>query len=113
MRLRREILRRLRMTEARDSALGSAVDATFPITHARIMTPTRRQTVLGYVVLPHAVPVIAVLLATAAFALVAARDWTRFADFFCLLGAMFGAQLAIGAVNELVDADLDTAAKPD
>lgn len=62
--------------------------------------------------LPHAVPIIAVLLATAAFALVAARGWPGFADFFCLLGAMFGAQLAIGAVNELVDADLDAQVKP-
>ena len=31
----------------------------------------------------------------------------------CLMGAMFGGQLAVGAVNELVDADLDAVAKPD
>ena len=77
------------------------------------MTPSQRQKIKGYVVLPHAVPVVAVLLATAAFALVAARGWPGFTDLFCLLGAMFGAQLAIGAVNELVDADLDAQAKPD
>ena len=63
--------------------------------------------------LPHAVPIVAVMLATATFAFVAARGWPGFADLFCLLGAMFGAQLAIGAVNELVDADLDARAKPD
>jgi 4-hydroxybenzoate polyprenyltransferase len=77
------------------------------------LAPTRRQIVRGYLVLPHAVPIIAVMLATAAFAIVAADGWPGFADFACLLGAMFGAQLAIGAVNELVDADLDAVAKPD
>jgi 4-hydroxybenzoate polyprenyltransferase len=77
------------------------------------LAPTRRQIVRGYLVLPHAVPIVAVLLATAAFAIVAADGWPGFADFACLLGAMFGAQLAIGAVNELVDADLDAVAKPD
>lgn len=30
----------------------------------------------------------------------------------CLLGAMFGGQLAVGAVNELVDADLDRLSQP-
>ena len=77
------------------------------------IAPTRGQIVRGYLVLPHAVPIIAVMLATAAFAFVAADGWPGFADFACLLGAMFGAQLAIGAVNELADADLDAVAKPD
>src|SRR6478752_9461363 len=77
------------------------------------LAPTRRQIVHGYLVLPHAVPIVAVMLATAAFAIVAARGWPGTVDFICLLGAMFGAQLAIGAVNELVDADLDAVAKPD
>jgi 4-hydroxybenzoate polyprenyltransferase len=77
------------------------------------IAPTRRQIVRGYLVLPHAVPIVAVMLATAAFAIVAADGWPGFADFACLLGAMFGAQLAIGAVNELVDADLDAVAKPE
>ncbi|MEZ4496092.1 MAG: UbiA family prenyltransferase [Thermomicrobiales bacterium] len=58
-------------------------------------------------------PILAVLLATAAFAFVAERGWPSFPDGVCLIGAMFGAQLAIGAVNELVDADLDAVAKPD
>jgi 4-hydroxybenzoate polyprenyltransferase len=75
--------------------------------------PSRRQIVHGYLVLPHAVPILAVLVATSAFAFVAARGWPGIADFSCLIGAMFGAQLAIGAVNELVDADLDAIAKPD
>jgi geranylgeranylglycerol-phosphate geranylgeranyltransferase len=74
---------------------------------------TRRQIVHGYLVLPHAVPILAVLAATAAFAFVAERGWPGLVDFICLIGAMFGAQLAIGAVNELVDADLDATAKPD
>src|SRR6476661_9546829 len=77
------------------------------------IAPTRRQIVHGYLVLPHAVPIVAVMLATAAFAIVAARGWPGTVDFICLLGAMFGAQLAIGAVNELADADLDAVAKPD
>ncbi len=66
----------------------------------------------GYLVLPHAVPILVVLTATTAFALIAAGGWPGFASLICLLGAMFGGQLAIGAVNELVDADLDAAAKP-
>ena len=75
--------------------------------------PTRRQVIHGYLVLPHAVPIIVVLAATAAFALVAARGWPGWGDLLCLVGAMFGGQLAVGAVNELVDAELDAVAKPE
>ena len=71
------------------------------------------QVVRGYLVLPHAVPIVVVMLATAAFALVAGRGWPGTGTMALLLGAMFGGQLAIGAVNELVDADLDAVAKPD
>lgn len=77
--------------------------------------PRRRGTgdvVRAYLVLPHAVPILAVLAATGAFAVVAAGGWPGAADFVCLLGAMFGGQLAVGAVNELVDADLDRLSKP-
>jgi 4-hydroxybenzoate polyprenyltransferase len=62
--------------------------------------------------LPHVVPILAVLTATAAFALVASRGWPGTVDLVCLLGAMFGGQLAVGAVNEIVDADLDAVARP-
>ncbi len=75
--------------------------------------PTRRQVIHGYLVLPHAVPIMVVLAATAAFALVAAEGWPGWGDMLCLVGAMFGGQLAVGAVNELVDAELDAIAKPD
>ena len=74
--------------------------------------PTRRQVLHGYLVLPHAVPIIVVMTATAAFALVAAGGWPGFGPMIRLLGAMFGGQLAIGAVNELADAELDRVAKP-
>ncbi len=74
--------------------------------------PSRRDIIRGYLVLPHAVPVIVVMTATAAFALIAAGGWPGLGPMTRLLGAMFGGQLAIGAVNELVDADLDAVAKP-
>ena len=79
---------------------------------ARVRPPTRRAVVRGYLVLPHAVPVIVVITATAAFALIAAGGWPGPGPIARLLGAMLGGQLAIGAVNELVDADLDAVAKP-
>jgi 4-hydroxybenzoate polyprenyltransferase len=74
--------------------------------------PTARQVVHGYLVLPHAVPVIVVMTATAAFALLAAGGWPGHLRMACLLGAMFGGQVAIGATNDLVDAALDATAKP-
>ncbi len=76
-------------------------------------SPTRRQIVRGYLVLPHAVPVLVVMAATAIFALIAAGGWPGIGPMVRLLGAMLGAQLAIGAVNELVDVDLDRFSKPD
>jgi len=95
------------------------VDAAQGMTDSRTMThslarsaPSRRDIIRGYLVLPHAVPVIVVMTATAAFALIAAGGWPGLDPMTRLLGAMFGGQLAIGAVNELVDADLDAVAKP-
>ena len=79
---------------------------------AHSLRPTPLQVVRGYLVLPHAVPIVVVMAATAAFALVAARGWPAWDTAALLLGAMFGGQLAIGAINELVDADLDAVAKP-
>lgn len=81
------------------------------MTHAPRFPP--RQVVRGYLVLPHAVPIVVVMIATAAFAVIAADGWPGLAPLVCLLGAMLGGQLAIGAVNELVDADLDAISKPD
>ena len=76
-------------------------------------TPRWMRVIHGYLVLPHAVPIIVVLVATFAFALLASRGWPGNGVTLRLLGAMFGGQLAIGAVNELVDAPLDAVAKPD
>ena len=73
---------------------------------------SRWQVVRGYLLLPHAVPVAVVMLATAAFALVATDGCPGASPMIRLLGAMLGAQLAIGAVNDLVDAELDAIAKP-
>lgn len=77
-----------------------------------IVRPSWRQVVHGYLILPHAVPIVVVMAATAAFALIAARGWPGSGPMSWLLLAMFGGQLAIGAVNELVDADLDARTKP-
>lgn len=74
--------------------------------------PTRRQVLRGYLLLPHAVPIIVVMSATAAFALIASGGWPGAGTMARLLGAMLGGQLAIGAVNELVDVELDRVAKP-
>lgn len=83
------------------------------ITHpVRPVARTRREIVRGYLILPHAVPIIVVMSATAAFALIAAGGWPGLGPMTRLLVAMLGGQLAIGAVNELVDADLDALAKP-
>lgn len=72
----------------------------------------RKDVVRAYVLLPHAVPILVVLTATAAFALVAAGGWPGTLEMACLLGAMLGGQLAVGAVNELVDVELDRLSKP-
>ena len=82
---------------------------THPVPRVR---RTTREIVRGYLILPHAVPIIVVMTATAAFALIAAGGWPGLGPMTRLLGAMLGGQLAIGAVNELVDADLDALAKP-
>lgn len=73
--------------------------------------PSPAEVVRGYLLLPHAVPVIVVLAATAAFALIAAGGWPGAGPMARLLGAMLGGQVAVGAVNELVDVELDRAGK--
>ena len=91
-------------------------DAIAAVDSARMTAATRpapAQIIRGYLVLPHAVPVIVVMSATAAFGLIAAGEWPGLGPIARLLGAMFGAQIAIGAFNELVDTDLDAVAKPE
>ena len=75
--------------------------------------PALRDVVRGYILLPHVVPILVVLTATAAFALVAAGGWPGAGPMTWLLGSILGGQLAVGAVNELVDADLDAVSRPD
>lgn len=70
------------------------------------------RTLRAYLVLPHAVPVIVVLLTTAGFALLAPDGPPPAGTLTRLLLAMLGGQVAIGAVNEVVDAELDAIAKP-
>jgi 4-hydroxybenzoate polyprenyltransferase len=72
----------------------------------------RLRVIHAYLLLPHAVPVIAVIATTAAFAVIAADGMPAGGKLADLLLAMLGAQVAIGAVNELVDANIDAAVKP-
>ncbi|MDP9469623.1 MAG: UbiA family prenyltransferase [Chloroflexota bacterium] len=66
----------------------------------------------AYLVLPHAVPVLVVLGTTAAFAMLAADGVPAWESLARLLLAMLGGQLAIGAINEVADAELDAVSKP-
>jgi len=77
------------------------------------LPPSYRQVARGYLVLPHVAPILVVMITTAAFALIAADGWPGAGAMVRLLGAMLGGQLAVGAINELADADLDAIAKPD
>jgi 4-hydroxybenzoate polyprenyltransferase len=70
------------------------------------------RTVRGYLLLPHLAPVLVVDLATAAFAVIAWGGLPPPHLLGPLLLAMLGGQLAIGAVNELVDLPFDTVGKP-
>jgi 4-hydroxybenzoate polyprenyltransferase len=72
----------------------------------------RRRILRAYVLLPHAVPVLVVIGGTAGFAVLSAGGLPPPGQFVRLLLAMLGGQLAIGAVNEVVDAELDAATKP-
>ncbi len=65
----------------------------------------------GYVLLPHPGPILIVLAATAGFALIASSGHITGGALVRILLAMLGAQLAIGAVNELVDEELDRRTK--
>lgn len=82
-------------------------------TRVASMSRTRLRVIHGYLRLPHAVPIIAVIAATFGFALLAADGVPPSNQLIDLLGAMLGAQVAIGAVNELVDAETDARVKPE
>lgn len=81
--------------------------AVLPVGWRRV----RRDTV-AWIVLPHFTPVVVVLLATYGFSVLARDRLVVDSATLRLLAAMLGSQLAIGAVNELVDADLDARSKP-
>src|SRR5687768_8499324 len=69
--------------------------------------------VLAYLRLPHAVPTLIVLAASAGFAVLAADGIPRAERLAELLLAMLGAQVAIGTVNEILDAKTDARVKPE
>lgn len=71
-----------------------------------------RRTLRGYLLLPHLVPVIIVELATVGFALIAWNGLPPIGLLSRLLLAMLGGQLAIGAINEIVDFPDDAIGKP-
>ncbi|MDI3339257.1 MAG: UbiA family prenyltransferase [Sphaerobacter sp.] len=70
----------------------------------------RRATLRAYRDLPHPWAVLLVLLATALFGLLATGGRPAPPRFALLLAAMLGGQIAIGALNEYIDRDLDAAA---
>jgi 4-hydroxybenzoate polyprenyltransferase len=65
----------------------------------------------GYFLLPHPGPILIVLAATAGFGLIASDGDIGGGTLSRILLAMLGAQLAIGAVNQLVDEELDRRTK--
>ena len=76
------------------------------------LRPSRRDTLIAYGRLPHAVPIVAVMATTVAMAFVLAPDLAA-PDLIALSLAMLGAQLVIGVVNELNDEADDRAARRD
>lgn len=84
--------------------LRSVVSAPLDRSPARI--------VRAYLVLPHAAPVAVVMATTLGCALLVPGGPPESAMLLLVLAAMFGGQLAIGAVNEIVDAEADAVAKP-
>lgn len=68
--------------------------------------------IFGYLRLVHPVPITAVMLATLLFGLMFSSRDSAWLTLVSLLLAMLGGQVAIGALNELVDVELDAGAKP-
>lgn len=72
----------------------------------------RARRVVAYARLPHFVPIVVVLAATAALAIViGGRDLTA-ARLTTILLAMLGGQIAVGVANELVDLPTDRRTQP-
>ena len=89
-------------------------DPSSPLPEPGVPPRTRRmlRVVHAYVRLPHAVPIMVVLGATAGFAILFSRGVPPAGELVRLLLAMLGGQVAIGAVNEVIDAELDAETKP-
>jgi 4-hydroxybenzoate polyprenyltransferase len=77
-----------------------------------VRTRSWRRTVRGYLLLPHLVPVAVVEVAVAGFAVIAWRGVPPLGVLAQLLLAMLGAQLVIGAVNEVADLPFDAVGQP-
>lgn len=74
--------------------------------------PTRWRRVHAYLRLPHAVPLLAVMLATLALAGIVASGFPPAYPTLPLLLAMLGGQLAVGVTNELADLSRDREVRP-
>ncbi|CAN5753306.1 hypothetical protein BH23CHL5_BH23CHL5_25450 [soil metagenome] len=72
-----------------------------------------KATVLAYIRLPHFVPIVAVLTATAILAVILAGEDLTVSALLRLLLALLGGQVVVGVVNELVDVETDRLTKPD
>ncbi len=72
-----------------------------------------KATVLAYIRLPHFVPIVAVLSATAILCIIIVGDELTGSGLLRLLLALFGGQVVVGVVNELVDVESDRLTKPD
>lgn len=75
-------------------------------------SPSRWQIVRAYLVLPHATPIIVVLTTTAIIAIIANEGVPPTQTFVDIILAMLGGQIAIGAINELIDSSIDAQVKP-
>jgi 4-hydroxybenzoate polyprenyltransferase len=82
--------------------------------HGIVRRPRRAwlRSLRGYLLLPHLVPVIIVELATVGFAVIAWNGIPPLGLLSRLLLAMLGGQLAIGAINDIVDFPDDSIGKP-
>jgi 4-hydroxybenzoate polyprenyltransferase len=73
---------------------------------------TPAATLIAWLRLPHAVPIVAVLCATAGLAWIVGGAALTAGTLAMMLLAMLGGQIVVGVVNELVDAPIDAMTKP-
>jgi 4-hydroxybenzoate polyprenyltransferase len=73
---------------------------------------TPGQVLRAYLVLPHITPILVVLTTTAILTIVANDGFPGARTSLDILLAMLGGQIAIGTVNELIDAPTDAQVKP-